>query len=316
MKTECPHCESRFTARKESVGKKAKCPKCSQPFTIELLVEAPVEAAAKHTEDMKRPDENCSECGVVIGPEQQACVHKGTIVCELCYNKLTDAGQEKTDSSIAVEEKAGTKKSLKTLYFYCWAGTRISAGLAFVLGLLLAIKREVNLSLIATFAVGDILLIFSVLIELALIYKMWAAIYDGRASVSPGKAVVFLLIPIFNIYWALYMLVGFAEDYNSFVNRNKVKAKKLPLLLFLIYAVMFLLSYMAVTIPMICIFAFFGLLKRTVAARPELSWFLFFFVLAVSVGHLIIYGMFSIKTCNAIEALPCTSGEGVPGSSK
>ncbi len=316
MKTECPHCKSRFTAREESVGKKAKCPKCSQPFTIELVAEAPIEAAVTSREEVKRPDEVCSECGGVIGSEQQACVHKGSIVCERCYDKLTDAGKEETEGSVAAEEKGGAKKSLKTLYVYCWAGTRVVAGLAFVLGLLLAIKREVNFTLIATFAVGDILLITSVLIELGLIYKMWTAIQDGRAAVSPGKAVGFLLIPIFNIYWALYMLVGFAEDYNSFVNRYKMKTKKLPLVLFLIYAVMFLLSYMAVTIPMISIFAFFGLLKRAVASRPEISWLLFFFVLAVSIGHLIIYSMFSIKTCNAIEALPGASAEGAPGSSK
>jgi hypothetical protein len=306
MKTECPYCKSKFTAREESVGKQAKCPKCSQPFTIELVADAPMEAAAKSTEEVKRPDENCSECGAVIGPEQQACVHKGNIVCELCYTKLTDPGKEEPAESAAAE-KAVVKKSLKTLYLYCWAGIRFFAGLAFVLGLLLVIKREVNFTLIATFAVGDILLICSVLIELGLIYKMWTAIQDGRASVSPGKAVGFLLIPIFNIYWALYMLVGFAEDYNSFVNRYKVKAKNLSLVLFLIYAVMFLLSSIAVTIPMICVFAFFGLLKRAISARPEMSWFLFFFVLAVSIGHMIIYAMFSIKTCNAIEALPGAS---------
>ena len=316
MKTECPHCKSRFTVREESVGKKAKCPKCSQPFTIELVSEAPVEAAVTSREEVKRPDETCSECGEVIGPEQQACVHKGNIVCGQCYNKLTNAGKEEPAESAAVEEKVERKKSLKTLYLYCWAGSRIVAGLVFVLGLLLAIKREVNLTLIATFAVGDILLMCSVLIELGLIYKMWTAIQDGKAFVSPGKAVGFLLIPIFNIYWALYMLVGFAEDYNSFVKRYKVKTKDLPLVLFLIYAVMFVLTFMAVTIPMICVFAFFGLLKRAVAARPEMSWLLFFSVLAVSIVHLIIYAMFSIKTCNAIEALPGSLAEGAPGSSK
>jgi len=309
MKTECPHCKSRFTVKEESVGKKAKCPKCSQAFTIELLSEASVEAVVTSREEVKRPDEVCSECGAVIGTGEQACVHKGNIVCDKCYNKLKDIGKEKKEESAAVEEKGGAKRSLKIMYVYCWAGIRIAAGLVCVLGLLLAIKREVNFALIAIFAVGDILLVCSVLIELGLIYKMWTAIQAGRASVSPGKAVGFLFIPVFNIYWALYMLVGFAEDYNSFINRQRLKAKALPLLLFLIYAVMFLLSFMAVTIPMICIFAFFGLLKRAVAARPEMFWPLLISVLVVSLGHLIAYGMYSIKTCNAIEALPGASGE-------
>ena len=316
MKTECPHCKSRFTVKEESVGKKAKCPKCIQMFTIELLSEASVEAAVASSEESKRPDEVCSECGAVMGSEEQACVHNGNIVCEKCYNKLKDIGKEKKEESAAAEEKGGLKRSLKMLYVYCWAGIRIAGGLVCVLGLFLVTKREVDFALIAIFAVGDILLVCSVLIELGLIYKMWGAIQAGRVSVSPGKAVGFLFIPVFNIYWALYMLVGFAEDCNSLIIRQRVKAKKLPLLLFLIYAVMFLLSSMAVTIPMICVFVFSGLLKRAVTSRPEMLWPLFFIALAVSIGHLIVYGLFSVKTCDAIEALPGASGEGGKGSSK
>jgi hypothetical protein len=71
-----------------------------------------------------------------------------------------------------------------------------------------------------------------------------------------------------------------------------------------------------VTIPMICVFAFLGVLKRAAAERPEMLWPLFISVLVVSIGHLIAYGMYSIKTCNAIEALPGASGEGGLGSSK
>lgn len=315
MKTECSHCKSKFTAGEENVGKKAKCPKCGQLFTISALEEAPLEASVESKESAKKKDEVCSECEVIMGPEQQACVYKGNIVCERCYNKMTDTGKEPVPAEVSAEKQVESKKSLKTLYVYCWAGTRIIAGLVCALGLLLAIKRGVDSALIATFAAGDVLLIGSVLIELAMIYKMWAAIQDGNASVSPAKAVGFLFVPVFNIYWALYMFTGFAEDYNSFVGRHKVKTKDLPLVLFLIYAVMFLLSSIAVTIPMLCIFASPGLIRRAAIARPQMSLILFFFVLALSVGHFIVYIMYAMKTCNAIKALPGALAKKAPGNS-
>jgi adenine deaminase len=37
MRTQCPHCKSKFSASEQSVGKQAKCPKCVKPFTIDAL---------------------------------------------------------------------------------------------------------------------------------------------------------------------------------------------------------------------------------------------------------------------------------------
>ena len=132
---------------------------------------------------------------------------------------------------------------------------------------------------------------------------MWSAIQDGEASATPAKAVGFLFIPVFNIYWALSMITGFAEDYNAFIQRHSVKTKDLPLMLFLVYAVMFILSATVVTTPMIGILASVGLIRRAFIAIPFLSWVLFSFALAAGAGHFITYILFATKTCNAINAL-------------
>ena len=113
--------------------------------------------------------------------------------------------------------------------------------------------------MIAIFAAADVFLICSVAIEYALFYKMWAAIQDGQASISPAKAVGFLFIPVFNIYWALLMVTGFAEDYNSFILRRAIKTRSLPMSLYLIYAFAFMLSETVLTMPMLCVFAFLRL---------------------------------------------------------
>ncbi len=102
---------------------------------------------------------------------------------------------------------------------------RIIAGVLGALGLVLAVQKGAKSTLIATFAAADVFLVCSVAIELMLFYKMWAAIKDSQTSISPGRAVGFLFIPVFNIYWALLMLTGFTEDYNSFIIRRSIRAE-------------------------------------------------------------------------------------------
>lgn len=55
-----------------------------------------------------------------------------------------------------------------------------------------------------------------------LIYKIWAAIQDGNARTTPGKAVGFLFIPFFNIYWYFQAFWGWTVDYNKYVARHGI----------------------------------------------------------------------------------------------
>jgi predicted Zn finger-like uncharacterized protein len=204
-----------------------------------------------------------------------------------------------------LESKASSKAALsKAVFVYCWTGVRIIAGILGALGLMLAIRKEDYSTLITTFAAANVFLICSVAIELALFYKMWAAIQDGQASISPAKAVGFLFIPVFNIYWALLMVTGFAEDYNAFIQRRAIKTKDLPMTLFLIYAFVFILAGMVVTVPMICVFRFVGLISVAFIGYPAAAWALFSSVFAAGAAHFIAYILFAFKTCNAINALP------------
>jgi predicted Zn finger-like uncharacterized protein len=75
MRTQCPHCKAKFSTPQESEGKKIKCPKCSELFVIEKLIETSCV-------------EVCTHCGNVIGRLEQACVFEGDIVCTKCDNKL------------------------------------------------------------------------------------------------------------------------------------------------------------------------------------------------------------------------------------
>lgn len=72
-------------------------------------------------------------------------------------------------------------------------------------------------------------------VVLSLVHRMWAAIQDGYARMTPGKAVGLCFIPLFNLVWGLQLFWGFAKDYNHFVARHRIRAQKLPEGLFLAF---------------------------------------------------------------------------------
>jgi hypothetical protein len=73
---------------------------------------------------------------------------------------------------------------------------------------------------------------------LRLTYRMWTAIQDGQARMTPGRAVGYLFIPFFNFYWVFQVIVGFASDFNAFVKRRGLTVVPLPRGLFIVFVVL------------------------------------------------------------------------------
>ena len=70
-------------------------------------------------------------------------------------------------------------------------------------------------------------------------HRAWRSIQDEHCRTTPGKAVGFLFIPVFNLYWAFVMLWGFAKDYNAFCRRHEIDgAPRLPEGFFLTVAIL------------------------------------------------------------------------------
>jgi len=70
--------------------------------------------------------------------------------------------------------------------------------------------------------VGIPMVIAGVVTNLILIYRIWAIIQDGNARTTPGKAIGFCFIPIFNIYWFYVVIVGLAEDINRYCRERRI----------------------------------------------------------------------------------------------
>jgi hypothetical protein len=105
------------------------------------------------------------------------------------------------------------------------------------------------------------------------------------------------------------MITGFAEDYNAFIQRRAIKAKSLPMSLYLVYAFAFILTATFITVPMVFIFAFLGLIYRAFIGYPTPFWVLVAFLSVSGLAHFISYILFAMKTCDAVNSLPGRAGK-------
>ena len=191
--------------------------------------------------------------------------------------------------SLASNEEAPKPRLRRPFYAGIWA---VTAGIAWFLfantALLLVVgrweltQRSGRAATFGTEAVG-VFLIFGFASVLALIasalfviviYRMWAAIQDGHARTDPGRAVGFLFIPFFNIYWAFQALLGFAKDYNSYLDRHGLNLRRLPEGIFVAYIIL-------------CLGAFI----------PFVGWLLV-------AANMVVGTIMIAKICDAVNALP------------
>ncbi len=282
MKTQCPNCKSKFSISETNIGKQTKCPKCTKPFTVEPFVET----SAKSPEPL------------TPAKSPKAAVPPAKIAAPAAAPVKSPESKELSKTALS-----------KTVFVYGWAIVRIIAGGLGALGLMMAINKGEYSTLIGTFAAADVFLVLGIVIELTLYYRMWAAIQDNQVSISPGKAIGFLFIPVFNIYWMLDMLIGFAEDYNEFIRQHAITIKKLPVMLFILYAFLSMLTAVIVTVPMLCVFIIVGRISSAFIYHTLIAQALLFSASAAGIAHFIAYILVSIKTCVAVNALTNASAK-------
>ncbi len=70
--------------------------------------------------------------------------------------------------------------------------------------------------------------IFSALVFLRFIYVAWDSIQIYNVRTTPGKAVGFLFIPVFNFYWIFQVFVGLASDFNNVVIQDHSNSQRIP----------------------------------------------------------------------------------------
>jgi hypothetical protein len=68
---------------------------------------------------------------------------------------------------------------------------------------------------------------------------------------TPGKAVGFLFIPLFNLYWMWQVFYGWAKDYNLYVGRHRISAPVVSENIFLGYVLSTYVSCVPVTLGLL-----------------------------------------------------------------
>jgi hypothetical protein len=67
---------------------------------------------------------------------------------------------------------------------------------------------------------AEIIIILYTLMQFLLLYRFWQLIQDGKAGTTPARAIGFLFIPIFNLYWFFRVYFGLDLDLNRYISRH------------------------------------------------------------------------------------------------
>lgn len=65
-------------------------------------------------------------------------------------------------------------------------------------------------------------MIYGAVMMYVLVYKIWVPLQDSYVRSSPGKAVGFLFIPFFNLYWMFQAYWGWTVDYNQYIRDKAI----------------------------------------------------------------------------------------------
>ncbi|NUM34418.1 MAG: HEAT repeat domain-containing protein [Candidatus Brocadiae bacterium] len=92
---------------------------------------------------------------------------------------------------------------------------------------------------------------------LILLAKVWNFLKTEPNCISPGKAIGFLFIPIFNIFWLFYMLYSLSKTYNKYRDRYSLPIQamsKFILFSFALWSISMMIASPAVFYPIRIVF--------------------------------------------------------------
>jgi predicted Zn finger-like uncharacterized protein len=280
MVTQCPSCKAKFKAPDDWKGKVTKCPRCQQPFTVVEIVAGP------KPKPVSRP-----KPAPAAAPVQR---------------KPAPAPQP-------AYEKAQTEELSDTVYVYSVICALAISAFSLVSGQRCCREggREFVIFGGILIAMGVVLGIYSTVVRFMLYYKMWAAIQDDEARISPGKAIGFLFVPLLNIFWAVYMFVGFAKDYNDFADRHSIATERLSKGLFLQYAILWIfLDISFVVLFMLPALGYgrelFGVVYASFGSGGNFRYVVMLWKMsnvACAIWLFTIYAILSTRICRAINAI-------------
>lgn len=114
----------------------------------------------------------------------------------------------------------------KPFYFGSYLAAMVVA-LLFTIGLLITGEGKFEEEHLPFIIIGRLIGLYASVVFVILIYKMWKAIPAAGARTTPGKAVGFLFIPVFNLYWWFPALWGWSQDWNAYAAKSEGRLQRI-----------------------------------------------------------------------------------------
>ncbi|GEM_PF-3471883 len=210
------------------------------------------EAEKKYAKTQKPEFMYCTKCGQANVKRARFCQECGTNLSGT--SRLLDGQQAETAAgAVKAPQLRGVPKISRGFFLGSIAA---GLGLSYLLDLLalLVAGQDVGVAM-SLQEISFLPFLYGLIVWLVLIHRMWSYIQDGYARTTPGKAVGFLFIPLYNIYWIFQSVWGFSQDYNKFITRHRFNTSSLPENLFLAFSVIWLAAGVtALFIPAVSLF--------------------------------------------------------------
>jgi hypothetical protein len=98
-------------------------------------------------------------------------------------------------------------------------------------------------------AIGIPLLIAAIVFFYIILYRLWWLLQGHGARTTPGKAVGFSFIPLFNFYWWFVAFAGLAKDNNAYMDKAGIQGARISHGLALALCILGIIGYIIGWIP-------------------------------------------------------------------
>lgn len=164
-----------------------------------------------------------------------------------------------TDPTAAPGSTPYPHPGVKASSFGMWAGFLVVGIILMIAGFIIAANAgnsspgpdpdsddaALGIVLLGLMGIGYSLILVSTILVYVYLYRAWKCLLPGGlARSTPGKAIGFLFIPFFNLYWLFQAFYGLAQDWNRTVDaypdlRSVPKLSEGVFLTFCICAIVF-----------------------------------------------------------------------------
>ena len=182
----------------------------------------------------------------------------------------------------------------KSLFFWTYLVAEL-IGYPFMVSALIASEGKFELEYLSHLLIGELLLIYCGILVLVLVHKMWKIIPFNLSRTTPGKAVGFMIIPLYNFYWVFTAIWGWTVDYNNYMRERQSERLKVSEGLGLAISIFY-----GVVGPISMILSFAG---QTLIS------------LAMGAPVIVLFPIFIFQVCSKLNELPDEIKQNPPGAS-